>query len=70
MQSMYNSADCEAQLYVGLNLIQVQLEFRIVKTKFILKHYQLSCWIDMIPDKKRKCSVKNLFIISMLWVCF
>jgi len=41
MQSMYNSADCEAQHYVGLNLIQVQLEFRIVETKFILKHYQL-----------------------------
>ena len=37
MQSMYNSADCEAQHYVGLNLIQVQLEFRIGRNKVYSK---------------------------------
>ena len=37
MQSMYNSADCEAQLYVGLNLIQVQLTFSNCKNKVYSK---------------------------------
>ena len=67
MQSMYNSADCEAQFYVGLNLIQVQLEFRIGRNKVYSKTLSIiKLNKDMIPDKKRKCSVKNLCIISML----
>jgi len=37
MQSIYNSADCEAQFYVGLNLIQVQLEFSNCENKVYSK---------------------------------
>ena len=58
MQSMYNSADCEAQHYVGLNLIQVQLEFRIGRNKVYSKTLSIIKLNNMIPDKKRKCSVK------------